>query len=214
MKALDLTGQRFGRLVALRQVQSRARHAMWLCRCDCGKEIVTRGTGLRYGSSKSCGCARRERLHEAITTHGLSGGRAATTRLYRIWRNMKQRCYNPKAAKFDLYGGRGVGVCQAWQGFEAFHAWAIAAGYRDDLTLDRIDPDGNYEPSNCRWATYREQALHTSQTHFLTFRGETLPLSTWANRIGIEPSTLSSRINDYGWPIEKALTTPLQRRAS
>lgn len=150
----------------------------------------------------------------AGTTHGLSGGRAHTSRLYRIWRNMKQRCTNPRAAKHHLYGGRGITVCDEWHAYEPFHAWAIANGYRDDLTIDRIDNDGPYSPANCHWVTPAHQGRFTRQRRLLTFRGETLSVTEWAERLGIKQTVLSSRINEYGWPIGKALTTPVKARRS
>lgn len=123
------------------------------CLCDCGAEANITRSWLISGTPVSCGCRKRSKAKEYSTIHGQSG-----TRLYRIWCGMKQRCSNPKNKSFADYGGRGVRVCPGWSEFLGFHAWAVSAGYRDDLSIDRINNDGNYEPGNCRWATPKEQA--------------------------------------------------------
>ena len=144
MAFADLTGRRFGRLVALRRVESDSGgRTVWECRCDCGTIKCIRAAALTQGLTKSCGCLR----------HGKS-----KTRLYHIWAHMIQRCEDPKSNRFHLYGGRGVSVCKEWrEDFMNFYSWAIQNGYTDTLSIDRIDVDGNYEPSNCRWATMSEQ---------------------------------------------------------
>lgn len=148
-KRVDLTGKRFGRMVALRYEGNRK----WLCRCDCGNEKVVFGLDLRQGKTQSCGCLQRERTSEANRRHYGKG-----TRLHNIWCGMKERCFNPNFERFHRYGGRGITVCDEWKtSFITFRDWALSNGYRDDLTLDRINNDGNYEPRNCRWATAKEQ---------------------------------------------------------
>lgn len=153
----DLAGQRFGRLIALCDTgKRRAGKPLWKCRCDCGKTVEVASGNLVSGNSKSCGCASVEKLMERNVTHGGSG-----TRLHRIWDSMKTRCTNPNSKTFKYYGGRGISVCTEWlHDFTAFRDWALANGYRDDLTLDRIDTDGNYGPTNCRWATWHEQRMN------------------------------------------------------
>lgn len=155
----DLTGQRFGMLTVTGRcgLDASRKNALWFCECDCGDGTITSTSHLKSGHTKSCGCQNGVSKNNIATrfkpTHGLSG-----TRLYSIWHHMKQRCNNPKATKYHLYGGRGIAVCEVWdQDFLPFYDWAIANGYRDDLTIDRVDCDGNYEPSNCRWATVVEQ---------------------------------------------------------
>ncbi len=206
----DLTNQRFGQLLVLKRAGSNKRgRATWLCLCSCGKKIVVTGSDLLH-KQKSCGCTRNKSLSDfnkkTKTTHGMR-----YTRLYSEWRAMLNRCSCSSWRDFNNYGGRGITVCEEWrQNFDAFRDWALTNGYDDTLTLDRIDVNGNYEPSNCRWATLKEQANNTRKNHYVEFNGEKKTIKQWAEDIGINYSTLCSRLKK--WDIEKALTTPVDSK--
>lgn len=148
----ELKGKRFGNLVALSPVGKNKRNSiLWLCLCDCGNTVEVEASELNRGTRVSCGC-RHYKDRQTI------GGKP--TRLYRIWKNMKKRCLNKNNTDYKYYGARGIKVCKEWNEFRPFMEWANSHGYKDTLTLDRIDNDGNYEPGNCKWATRKEHAQH------------------------------------------------------
>lgn len=188
---LDLRGQKFGRWTVLEEA-GRTEHGgvLWKCQCECGTVRDVSSNSLRMGRSVSCGCYNRE----VITTHG-----NAKSEIHRVWGNLKDRCLNPKSQMWSRYGGRGITVCDEWKNdYVAFEEWALANGYEKGLSLDRIDNDGNYEPSNCRWATAKEQCRNRSNNRILTIDGESHCLSEWAEIVGINPMTINTRLR-RGW---------------
>lgn len=215
-KLIDLTGQRFGRLVVLNRASGPVKkgcHVKWRCQCDCGKEIVTSSSNLRMGASTSCGCWRIERLTEHFNSQNPCFG-AYKTRLYSIYINMLSRTGNPRVPSYKNYGGRGIQVCQAWKdNYKAFFDWAVANGYDDTLTLDRIDVNGGYFPNNCRWVTPKVQANNTRVNHILKFKGNSMTLAEWGDATGIPRSVLYKRLK-RGWSVEKVLTEPLRKKNS
>ena len=199
MRGKDLIGQRFGRLVVIEKLPSKNRRCWWKCKCDCGnfKDVPT--TSLTLGDTKSCGCLNKEKMRErakanhrkaieSCTTHGLSN-----TRIYSIWKNMIYRCENSKATRFEHYGGRGIKVCEEWHILEKFYEWAMNNGYKEGLEIDRINVNGNYEPSNCRWATRKQQGNNKRRNINVEINGVTHTLSEWAEITNINVNTLQYR---------------------
>jgi hypothetical protein len=205
-KSINLTGQRFGRLTVLRFHKIDNRRTMWWCRCACGQHKSADAHSLKRGSTKSCGCFHRDSIRARATIHGRSGSRE-----YSAWENAKARCFNPHCKDFKHYGGRGITMNRAWaDDFSQFYRDLGACPPK--LTLERIDNEGNYEKGNCRWATMADQRVNYRDNRFLTFRGERLTIAHWADRLGLGRDMIYWRLN-HGWTVEKALTTPSQRKA-
>lgn len=199
----DLTGRRFGRLIVLAYAGKRgaSRH-FWLCRCDCGKERVVRGSHMIQGRTGSCGCLSRELSIARSTKHSMSYSAE-----WGIWSGMKKRCYNESDQAYPNYGGRGIRVYDRW--LESFENFLADMGTRPSKrhSLERRNNNGNYEPSNVYWATRRQQNRNKRNNRLITHNGLTLTLSEWAEQIGISPGTLKMRLR-MGWSIERALTQP------
>lgn len=202
-KQLNLVGSKFSRLTVVRQEHSKNGRSRWLCLCSCGNKVVVYGKSLVSGNTKSCGCQK----HDSIVMFNKRTKRTHNetfTRLYKIWHSMKCRC---SQSIFPNYYGRGISVCTEWnESFEAFRNWAQANGYNDGLSIDRIDNDGNYEPTNCRWVTTKAQGRNRRNNRSIF--GKTL--SEWAEITGLSRSTISYRIDHLGWTEEKAISTPLR----
>lgn len=207
-----MIGRKFGRLLVIErgpeQYAPCGQHRdMWVCKCDCGNVKTIAEDSLRYNKTKSCGCLGTENLIKRSTKHNKFG-----TRIYNLWGNMNYRCNNERSDHYQYYGGRGIKVCDEWQEFEPFYDWAMSHGYSDDLTIDRIDVNGNYCPENCRWVTPKEQANNRRNTRYLTYNGETKCVKDWENETGIQSVIIKHRIDYYGWNVEMALTESVGAR--
>lgn len=200
MRDVDIKGQRFGRLIAKSRAKDARPRAWWLCQCDCGRECVVSANSLRQGATKSCGCLQRDSVIRTFTTHGhATSGRCSRT--YRIWLNMRTRCSNPKCEGFHRYGGRGITVCAQWLTFANFLAdmGEVPAG----KSIDRIDGNKGYQPSNCRWATPLEQAANTiARTHHVTIGGTTKTLRQWCLTLKRNYSVVTYRVRNGAHPLD------------
>lgn len=185
----DLTGKTFGRWTVLEKTRKQQRNQVYLCRCECGNMREVTQSNLTQGKSQSCGCLQKELTSKRFTTHGMR-----KSRLYDIYANMKARCTNPNNKRYDSYGGRGIGICQDWNNsFDAFKKWALSHGYSDDLTIDRINVDGDYCPENCRWANQEQQSNNQQKTIWIKILGERRSLKQWTTFMGWNYGTYSAR---------------------
>lgn len=210
-KEIDITGKKYGMLTAIERVENyRTQGNYWLCRCDCGNTAIVRKYDLVHLKNHSCGCYQRKSAKERHTTHNKS-----KTNLYAVWNSMKQRCYNPNSKPYKNYGGRGIIVCDDWlgkDGFANFEKWAYENGYSENLSIERINNDGNYEPSNCSWATKSEQANNRRCVYKIEYNGETHSPAEWSRITGISEVVIKNRIFKQGMEVEKALTTKDARK--
>lgn len=200
----DLTGIKYGRLTVVKRVEnSRNGSSRWLCRCDCGEERIHTAGHLNYGDVLSCGCLGKESRLHSNTSHG-----GSKTKLYRVWHSMKDRCLLETSRAFKHYGGRGISVCEEWLKYEPFYRWAIENGYKEGLSIDRIDVDGNYEPSNCRWVSKAIQANNKRSNRVICYNGISHTAREWSEILGIKYTTLIKRL-DEGWSVEDAFERPI-----
>ena len=208
MRHKDLTGQKFNMLTVKSFAFIRDSHAYWNCVCDCGKESVVCASRLLRGTTKSCGCISREISRKRMTTkNGYS-----KTRIYRIFIGMKQRCYKDNDKDYPRYGGRGIKICDEWlQDSKKFVEWAKEHGYKETLSIDRIDVNGDYTPDNCRWVSAKKQANNRRSNLFITYDGKTLSASEWCAIKGWNRHIIPERLRK-GWSLEKTMTTPLRIR--
>lgn len=194
-KHIDLTGQRFGRLTVIKEIgKNKYSDYLWECLCDCGNTKIVTTNRLRCGITKSCGCLRKELCVDTHTTHNLS-----KSRLYKIFWMMKYRCYNHNSSAYKYYGAKGITIYQPWlNDFLNFYNWALANGYQDNLTIERIDVNGNYEPSNCIWITQAEQMKNRTNTHFITYEGVAKDLTEWSKELNIDRETIRKYESLFG----------------
>lgn len=208
LEAKDVKEMKFGRLTATGNIEYRQKSdgcktPFIECVCSCGNRKFINYYSAKRGDTRSCGCLQQENRIKMATTHN-----GSKTRLYRIWRSLFERCNNPKCKEYKWYGAKGVKVCEEWtNNFTAFRDWALSHGYSDDLTIDRINHNGNYEPDNCRWADWITQQNNRSSNRFYTHKGTTKTIAEWARGYGIPESNLITRMRK-GWDFEDALTRP------
>lgn len=190
-------GNRYGSLKVIERADSDNGYARFVCKCDCGKTIIARGSDLRSGNTKSCGCSKGE-------SHKMS-----KSRLYDIWQHMRRRTNNELDHAYKDYGGRGISVCSEWNdSFLRFKEWADSSGYDDSLTIERINVNDGYNPQNCKWIPNNNQAKNRRNCVWLTFNGETKCATEWAKEFGIKPSIALDRIRN-GWDPYDAMTAPI-----
>lgn len=202
----DIAGQKFGRLTALAIAGIKWGGANWLCQCDCGKQTTVTLGYLQRGVIRSCGCYKRDEAKDRMTKHGGKG-----TREYRAWAHIKDRCHNPKSKGYQFYGARGITVCERWRSsFEAFRQdmGLCPVGF----TIERKDNNGNYNPENCKWASWEEQHQNKRGGFYITFNGATMLASHWDKKQGLRKGTIGRRIN-LGWTVERAIMSPSRRPA-
>lgn len=205
-KAKDLTGQKFGRLTVLEKTEpfrcrdGKVQCAGWKCRCDCGNEVRIRSNSLLMGVTKSCGCLNREKPSNNITHH------MSNTKLYGIWKTMKARCFNKNNERYKYYGGRGIIVCKEWiDDFMNFYNWAIKNGYKDGLTIERRDVNGNYCPENCYWIIFKKQAFNKTNT----IRDEEgKSIAEMARKAGVVSPQIATQRYKHGWKLQDAIYIP------
>lgn len=213
MKLNDLKGRRFGRLLVIDRADDYVspagiRMVKWKCLCDCGKNVEVIARNLISGESQSCGCRFSDLKKQNAKWQGTS-----YEPLYGVWRAMINRCNNPRNKSYCNYGKRGIKVCQEWNGdYLKFRAWAIENGYQKGLSIDRIDVNGNYEPSNCRWTSTDVQSINKRSTDYITYKGETRSLIEWARILGIKYKTLRGRLYAQKMTVDDAFTMPVMNR--
>lgn len=206
-RLIDEMGNIYGRLTVIgRAENNRQGKAMWICACQCGEQAIIYGSSLRSGATHSCGCLNAEISRVVNTRHGLAG-----TPEYTTWKSMKGRCLNPRDHSFSNYGGRGIMICERW--LSDFKNFIFDMGPRPSPkhSLDRIDNNGDYEPTNCRWATAKEQSGNMRKSVLVTYEGRTQCVAAWANEFDMKRSTLRGRVL-RGWPIEKAFSQAVRPR--
>ena len=210
--AQDLSGQRFGKLIAVRDIGKNIRGRVWLCVCDCGQETKSVAAYLKNGHKKSCGCLHAESAKiagEKQRTHGhTTKERKPHASEYNTWASMKARCTNQKTHSYKRYGGRGIKVCDRWLDFSNFYA-DMGPKPSPKHSLERLDTNGNYEPENCVWADAFQQASTRTNVRSITAFGKTMTSAAWERETSVPSSVIRHRI-DSGWDVHAALTTPVR----
>lgn len=208
----EIPKMKFERLQPIRIVDGKGR-TKWLCKCDCGNEVVVTQKNLCNGNTKSCGCLNTE------MRKGRNKGYRGNERLYVLWVGIKGRCNNPNNTSYKWYGAKGIRVCEEWENdYLSFKKWAIESGYDETLprgaqTIERLDTNKDYCPENCTWKTIQQQQRNKGNLERYSYRGEEHLLCEWAEILGLDFRTLRTRIYMHGWSIERALSTPIKKQS-
>lgn len=200
MSILNLAGHRYGRLTVLKYAHTLKGVSWWVCVCDCGNERTIRSNSLRTNNTTSCGCLQKEKHVELVTRHGFS-----KERLYRTWTDIKSRCFNPNTGYYSEYGGRGITMCVEWrEDFVVFREWALNNGYEDDLTIERLDVDGDYTPRNCTWIPMSAQGFNRRATRFVTFQDLKMTANEFSKAFQINHRAVVRGV-DRGWDADRII---------
>ena len=215
----EYIGKKFGRLTIVEFSHKKQRYSScgkknghdfyYKCKCDCGNETISRIADLKNGKASSCGCYRVERTKEINKKYETA--EFWNTRLYRIYAGIKSRCFNIRNPRYIDYGARGITICDEWKNdFMSFYDWSMKNGYKDYLTIDRIDVNGNYEPSNCRWCTVSDQSNNKRNNHFVVYNGVEMTVKQLSDLCGMKYDTLLCRLL-RGWDVERAVNQPIRK---
>ena len=211
---LDLVGLKFERLTVMCEAgRTPAKKIKWLCKCSCGKETIVVGGDLKSGRVKSCGCLNEEKRKERNegNTYGVKHG-GYRTKLYSVWKQMRQRCTVTTHPMFKHYGARGICVCKKWdENFNEFYEWSIKNGYKEGLTIERVDNDGCYCPENCEWITRKKQNINRRNT----VKIDGAPIVSLLEKYNVKKEDMNAvraRVLVLGWSLEKAVATPINRK--
>ena len=198
-------GKKYNRLIVLRLAgKNKYGHQLFECKCDCGNIAVIEGTAVKNGRTCSCGCLQKESAKKRRTTHGMT-----KTKLFNVWNTMKQRCSNPNSKNYKRYGARGIFVCEEWKNdFASFMKWSLSHGYKDGLSIDRIDGEKGYSPDNCRWVDVYVQSNNRSNNRLMTINGITKNCKQWADHFGFEYKYFHEKCKKNDWNLEKVLEIP------
>lgn len=201
-KMRDLTGKKFGKLTVINRVDNKGEKVCWLCKCDCGNETCVTTSNLVTGHIKSCGCGHCK--------HGYAKNNEKN-RLYSIWRHMIERCYREDTNGFSQYGGRGITVCEEWRkDVSLFISWAIENGYKDNLSIDRMDNDKGYSPENCRWVSQSEQCNNKRNNIVIEYKGKKQTLTQWCEDLKV-PFNLAQKRYHRGWEVDRIFNEPVKK---
>ena len=214
MKRIQINpGDKYNRLTVIKELapiprKGRGTYRIFECKCDCGNIVNVRLDHLRDGHTSSCGCYNKEKVQETHTKHGLY-----KHPLYIAWINIKARCYNKSNPEYCYYGNKGICLCDEWlNNFESFYDWSINNGWNKNLSIDRINNNGNYCPENCRWTTKDVQANNTSRTHKYEYQNKIYTIKELEKEFNVPYKLLYSRLVNLNWPIEKAINSPKYSR--